>query len=141
MTYAFDEDSYTLRFERGEEVVSLLDNFIKEHDIKGGWIMGLGGLSLAELGFYDNVAQEYEWARFETPLELANITGNIAWQNNAPAIHLHATISDASLHASAGHLREAVVSGTVEITIQPWKLKQGLARTKDKSSGLNLLDL
>ncbi len=141
MTYTFDEYNYTLRFAKGELVVKQLTAFIKEHDLKGGWVVGLGGLSWAELGFYDLTTQEYEWTKFDEPLELANLSGNIAWQDGEPALHLHATVSDASLHASGGHLKEAEAAGTVELFIHRWLDSSGLNRTKDKETGLNLLDL
>ncbi len=141
MTYTFDEYNYTLKFEKGEEFVGLLEDFVKEHSIKGGWVVGLGGLSSATLGFYDLNAQEYAWTKFDEPLELANLTGNIAWSDSKPALHLHATISDASLHASAGHLKEAAVAGTVEVFIHRWLDNKGLVRAKDSETGLNLFDL
>lgn len=141
MTYSFDEYNYTLRFEKGELVVDQLTRFISDHQIKGGWIVGLGGLSWAELGFYDLNAQEYDWKRFDELLELTNATGNIAWQDDKPVLHLHATISDASFHAHGGHLKEAEAAGTVEIFIHRWLDSSGLNRSSDKGTGLNLLDL
>lgn len=141
MTYAFDEYNYTLRFEKGEEFVSGLTNFVREHGIKGGWIVGLGGLSWAELGFYDLEKQQYIWKKFAQPLELANVTGNIAWIDDKPALHFHATISDADYQTYAGHLREAEVAGTVEIFIHRWLDNYGLHRDKDDQTGLNLLSL
>lgn len=141
MTYSFDEYNYTLRFDKGEKFVGLLVEFVKEHNIKGGWIIGLGGLAWVELGFYDLNTQEYQWSKFDEPLELANLTGNIAWQGNEPVLHLHATIADASFHAKAGHLKEAETAGTVEIFIHRWLHDKSLARQKDNNTGLNLLEL
>lgn len=141
MTYAFDEYNYTLRFEKDELIVEGIKKFVKEHNIRGGWIVGLGGLQWAELGFYDLNAQEYEWSKLEELLELANMTGNIAWQDDDPVLHLHATVSDASMHARAGHLREAQAAGTVEVFIHRWLDGAGLQRKKDDQTGLNLLNL
>lgn len=141
MTYTFDEYNYTLRFAKGELVVEQLTKFIQDNDVHGGWIVGLGGLMWAELGFYDLDAQEYSWKKFDELLELTNVTGNIAWQDGKPVLHLHATVSDASFHAYGGHLKEAEAAGTVEIFIHRWLNKDGLKRTKDQDTGLNLLDL
>lgn len=141
MTYVFDDYSYVLRFEKDELLVDGLKHFVKEHNVRGGWISGLGGLQWAELGFYDLSAQEYEWTKFDELLELSNMTGNIAWQDSEPALHVHATIGDASLHAHAGHLREAKVAGTVEVFIRKQLNSDGLSRTKDPETGLNLLNL
>lgn len=141
MTFAYDEFNYTLRLEKGELLIESLTRFIKDKNLKGGWIIGIGGLAWAELGFYDLNAQAYLWTRFDEPLELLNITGNIAWERKEPFLHLHATVSDASQYARGGHVQEAEVSGTVEIFIHMWDDDKGFKRSDDKATGLKLFDL
>lgn len=141
MTYTFDEYNYTLRFEKDELLLEGLQHFVKEQNIRGGWIMGLGGLQWAELGFYNLKTQEYEWKKLDVQFELSNMTGNIAWQDDEPVLHLHATVADAGLRTYAGHLREAKVAGTVEVFIHKWLKAEGLSRTKDPETGLNVLSL
>ncbi len=141
MEYRFDGQNYILRLNKGELIVKSLKTFIKEKKINGGWITGLGGLTWAELGFYDLASEEYAWSKYEELLELTNLTGNIAWQDDEPALHLHATVSDASLHAVGGHLNEAEAAGTVEIFIHCWQSDERLERSKDSQTGLNLLSL
>lgn len=141
MTYTFDGYNFTLKFDKGELVTEKLRAFVREQNIRGGWIVGLGGLAWAELGFYDLAAQEYQWVKFEELLELSNLTGNIAWQDDEPVLHLHATIADASMHAKAGHLKEAETAGTVEIFIHRWLNNEGLKREMDDQTGLNLIKL
>src|SRR5690606_8115805 len=136
-----DEFNYTLKLERGELVVENLIQFVRENNLRGGWVLGLGGLAWAEIGFYDLDAQEYSWSKIEETLELTNLTGNIAWNGDEPALHLHATLSDASLRAKAGHLKEAEVGGTVEIFIHMWDKEDGFTRRRDEQTGLNLLNL
>lgn len=140
MKYVFDGKHYTLRFETGESVVAELSRFVQEHDIKGAWVKGLGGLADAEVGFYDLSAREYHWKKFDEPLELTNLTGNIAWADNEPVLHLHATVSDKDFHAYGGHLKEAEVGGTVEVMIHAINSKK-LLRIQDEQTGLKLLDL
>lgn len=139
MKYAFDGKHYALRFETGEQLVAELTRFVQEQDIQSAWIKGLGGLASAELGFYDLSAKTYSWVQFDEPLELTNLTGNVARQANEPALHMHATVSDASMHAHGGHLREAVVGGTVEVMLHA--IGGNLTRAFDEATGLNLLDL
>lgn len=139
MNYAANEQNYTLRLDRGELVVENLLGFVKDQNIKGGWVTGLGGLAWAELGFYDLNTEEYSWTKLEEPLELTNLTGNVAWKDGEPALHLHATVSDFSLHARGGHLKEAETAGTVEIFIT--RNETGFERSHDDNTGLNLLNL
>lgn len=141
MTYTTDEFNYTLVFLKGEEVVQVLLDFIKEKDIKAGWVLGLGGLSQATLGCYALADKTYHWSDVAGDLELTNLTGNMAWQDGEPVLHLHATISDESLVAKGGHLKAAVVAGTVEVLIHTWDSDKRFNRAKDKATGLNLLDL
>lgn len=141
MTYVYDETNYILRFEKDELLVEGLQRFIVEHDIRGGWISGLGGLQSAELGFYNLNAQTYDWKKLNLEFELTNMTGNIAWQDDVPVLHLHATLADAGLQTYGGHLREAKVAGTVEVFIHTWQGAEGLTRMKDTTTGLNILSL
>lgn len=141
MTFAYDEFNYTLRLERGEKVVETLLAFIRKQNIKGAWILGLGGLESAEIGFYSLDTKEYSWQKFEEMLELTNLTGNIAWSDGSPVLHTHATISDASFHSYGGHLKEAEVGGTVEIFVHMWDKDDGFSRGHDEQTGLKLLQL
>lgn len=141
MKFVHDTYNFTLKFDFGEELVSGLTEFIKDQELKGGWIVGLGGLTKATLGFYDLDSKEYYWQNFDDLKELINLTGNIAWMDDEPALHLHATVSGTDFAAKSGHLKEAFVAGTVEIFIHKWLDESGLNRSKDDKTGLNLLDL
>lgn len=141
MTFVYDDFNYTLRLEKGERVVESLLKFVREQELRGGWVLGLGGLAWAELGFYDLNAQEYSWTKLDELLELTNLSGNIAWTDDELVLHLHATVADASLHARGGHLREAEVAGTVEVFIHMWDKDGGFTRGHDDQTGLNLLQL
>lgn len=141
MTYTYDDFNYTLRLERGESVAKTVLEFVQGKDIKGAWVVGLGGLAWAELGFYNLEAQEYSWQKLDESLELTNLTGNVAWEDGQPVLHAHVTVSDAGFHAYGGHLKEAEVAGTVELFIHVWNDEKGFARQKDGRTGLNLLSL
>lgn len=132
--------SYILRFEKDELVMEQLRAFVMKENIKGAWVSGLGGLTWAELGFYDLTAQAYLWTKLEEPLELLNLTGNIALADNEPFLHIHATVSDASQYARGGHLNEAAVAGTVELHLQLIGGSKGLKRSLDTKTGLKLFD-
>lgn len=141
MIFSHDGQNYTLRLSRGEYVVEQLKTFVREHNIRGGWVSGIGGLTAAELGFYNLDAKAYEWQVFDEPLELTNLTGNIAWNKDQPILHLHATVADSTFKSGGGHLKEAEVGGTVEILMVVWRNDKGFGRTGDSDTGLNLLSL
>ncbi len=140
MITQFDGYNYIVRLDKGEKLVEQLTRFVVDNQLTGGWVLALGGLAWAELGFYDLSAQQYEWQRLDELLELTSLQGNIAWQDGKPVLHLHATVSDASMHARGGHLREAEVAGTLEVFVHVWN-KGELKRAPDAEVGLSTLDL
>jgi uncharacterized protein len=141
MTYQFDGYNYIIRLERGEEIVNKVTTFVKEKAIRGGWINGLGGAERAELGYFDLEAQEYKWKTFNNLVEITSLEGNVAWQNDEPILHLHGTFTDREYNAIGGHVKTAITGGTCELFLHSRFGDEKLRRAKDKSTGLNLLDL
>lgn len=140
MTYHFDGYNYIVRLNKDELLVESLTNLVKQESIKGAWVNGLGGAQWAELGFYNLPEQTYQWQRFDQLMEVTSIQGNIAWDNNEPALHLHGTLSDEKYNAIGGHIKELCVAGTVELHLHTIFGEQ-LTRQKDEAIGLNLLHL
>lgn len=139
MIYATDEFNYTIRLDKGESIRAVLTDFVREKQLRGAWVVGLGGLSYAELGMYDLSKKDYQMTRIQGPLELVSLTGTIAWQDDAPAIHLHGSVSDETLRVMGGHFKDGSVSGTVELFIHVWDTDKGFSRSLDEETGLNLL--
>lgn len=139
MNYHKVSDGYLLKFSKDEKLVENLTASVKEHKIRAAWLMGLGGAQGVELGFYNLEQQEYEWHTVTHLAEITNLTGNIAWQNNSPAPHIHITLSDNKLRSFGGHLKELIVGGTVEVNLTV--LDKKLERSFDQETGLNLLNI
>ena len=132
-------DSFILRFDKNEELVRSLSEFVKNQGIAAGWISGLGGALWAELAFYHLDQKAYEFDRIEEPLEIANLTGNITTFNDKPFLHIHATVSDLNYHSYAGHLKELAVAATCEVKIDT--LKTPISRVHNDACGLKIFDL
>lgn len=140
MTSTFDGYNHIVRLEKGEKIIERLYAFAKENNIKGAWVVGLGAVSWAEVGWRNVQTKEYEWSKIEAYMELTNMTGNIAWKGEELILHMHATLSDGGAHARGGHLREAEIGATGEFFIHMWQ-KDGLNRSPDEETGLDLLAL
>jgi uncharacterized protein len=56
-----------------------------------------------------------------------------------PILHMHATLSDETMQAYGGHIKELQVGATCEILLHRWYDSQGLKRAKDSETGLKLL--
>lgn len=128
-----------VRLETGEDIIEALTELCEENHIHGGFFHGLGAVQSVVLGIYDMDNREYEWRRFDTPMELANITGNVSVYNGTVMIHAHGTFGDENRHAYAGHIKEAVVGPTCEVFLQIFE--KSIERAMDNDIGLPLLSL
>ena len=132
------DGGHLVRLDRGEGVTESLTAFLKEREIRGGWLSGIGGVENAELGFYDLASRTYRRRRVEGTVELIHYAGNITMLDGEPFIHAHAVVSGADFRPLSGHFFEARVAVTGEFVIRPaaWGAKRGL----DDVVGLNLID-
>lgn len=106
--------------DKGEKLIDSLTRQFKQADISGGMLSGLGALTHAELGFYHLSRKEYTRKRFDEEYELISLTGNIALKDGAPFIHAHVALGAEDFSAFGGHLFEAIVAVTAEITVVPF---------------------
>lgn len=128
-----------IRLETGETIVGSLIALCERERIGSGYFHGLGAVSRAELGHFDPATGDYSWLELEGPWEIVSLHGNVAVVDGRPFVHAHAVLSDRMFTVRGGHLKEAVVSATCEISlIRP---SGGIGRKKDPASGLFLLDL
>ncbi len=122
---------------RGEELIAQLTEYAQERKLNSAWISGLGGSGSVTLEFYNILTKEYEWKKFNVPMEILNLTGNLSWVDGEPFWHVHGTFSGRDLHALGGHVKELVIGLTCEILITP--LNTPLTRVFDDETGLKLL--
>ena len=131
--------SYVVRLDAGEKIVETLKALCERDAIGGGFFQGLGAVSEAEIGHFDPGTNEYGWVRLSGPYEIVSLYGNITTVDSKPFIHAHIALGDNTFAVRGGHLKEAVVSVTCEITLT--RFRDEIARTKDEGSGLWKLSL
>ena len=130
---------YMVRLDEGEEVFSLLGDFINRHDIESGWISGIGTFSAAGLSYFDATDNQYKTRSFNEKLEVLSLEGNVAISDEAPFFHLHAVLGREDLTTIGGHLMSGITSMTMEIFVADFETK--IIRKEDPGNGLNLLNL
>jgi predicted DNA-binding protein with PD1-like motif len=140
MTYGFDGYNYLMRLERGERVVASILQLVAQLKIDGAWVSGVGGVSQAEIGFYNLDIRKYQRQTFDKTLEITALQGSVAWDGTEPVAHLHVTLSDDTMQAVGGHLLEATVGGTCELFLHVWN-RGKLTREFDEATGLKLLQI
>jgi predicted DNA-binding protein with PD1-like motif len=127
------------RLAAGEEIHTTLKALARERAIPSAALTGLGAVNDVTLAFFDPAKRVYREMRLIEDLEVATMTGNIAWAGDEPIIHLHGVVSRADCTTAAGHIMRGIVSVTLEVMIRVDSMKMG--RSHDAGFGLNLLDL
>jgi predicted DNA-binding protein with PD1-like motif len=138
MRFRQEEGGYLIRLESGEEIINTLAKFVLDNNIPGGFFHGLGALDSASIGLYNYATRSYITKVYKNKLDIAVMTGNIAYNDSgdAPVIHCHVTVSDSEQNTRAGHLFEGVVLVTVEIYLRVFQEK--LYREKELQDGHHL---
>lgn len=131
------QNATLLVLKRGDELHAKLQEFAREHELKGAWVQGLGGSGAMTLGYYNLAEREYEWQELSDNLEILSLQGNLAWVDGKPFWHLHGSFSRSDFTTVGGHIKEMVVGLTCELLIAP--LDMSLSRTFDDGTGLKLL--
>ncbi len=133
------QDDYLIRLEKGEELVATLTGFCAEHDIKSGWVTGIGSVQRASVGYFNPKRKKYVYRRIKDAVELASLSGNVSEINGLPFLHLHAVVTNKNNQAHGGHVHHVIVGTTAEIRISVFD--KPLVRQPDEESGLSLLEL
>lgn len=132
-----EKNKYVLRFDRGEEVVSLLKRFCEEENILSASFTGIGAVSQVKLGWYDVENKEYERKEFQEKLEIISLVGNTAKMKGEVIVHVHGSFGTKEFKSIAGHVDEMTVSATCEIVLK--KFEGQIEREYNEEIGLNLM--
>lgn len=141
MTYSYDGYNWLVKLNKGELLVKTLCEIVKQEDVKGAWISGLGGSAWVDLGYYDLDDKDYHFTKRDDLIEITSLQGNVAWKDNQPVLHIHGSFSDKNNLSYGGHVKELEVGGTCEVMLHRWYKPEGLTRSIDSETGLNLLDV
>lgn len=128
---------YLLRFDRGEDVIAALSLFAAQERIAGASFTGIGAAEKITLSFYRGRTKTYEDMMIKDELEIASLSGNIAWKENEPVVHAHGVFSDRQMRCFGGHIKKCVVASTCEVSLSVFGKR--VERTHDDATGLNVL--
>lgn len=137
MDYRKFGNTYVIRMDRGEEIVSTLTDFCKKEKISLGSVDALGAADHAVIGLYDVGTREFRKKTFDEPLEVSSLHGNISTKNGEIYLHLHINLAREDLSVVGGHLAECRLSATCEMFVR--SLEGTVERYHDEEvTGLNL---
>jgi len=134
-------NTYIVRLEKGEEILSSLTKFCEDNKIYSGSISGIGGADEVTLKYYDLIQKKYLEKRFADGInyEIIALNGNISRLDGKPFIHMHITLGDPQYKVFGGHLGSAKISITAEIYINV--VDTVIDRKYDEGFQLNFLDV
>jgi uncharacterized protein len=131
--------TFALVFDKGDEVVSQLTAFAREHRISAAQVTAIGALSDAMLGYFDRERKDYRKIPVSGQVEVLALVGDIALGDGEPTVHAHVVLGRPDGTALGGHLLEARVWPTLEVVLT--ESPAHLRRRHDPETGLALIEL
>ncbi|MEM1698098.1 MAG: DUF296 domain-containing protein [Thermofilaceae archaeon] len=108
---------YAVKIPEKSTIHDFLKEYILSRGLKGGIILGIGGLEYAEVGHFDPASRRYlirEIKAGETVLEVSSTTGNyLVKQDGDVSVHVHVTLATPG-NVLAGHLVKGIVNPFIE---------------------------
>lgn len=131
------ERTFALIFDRGDEVVSTLEEFAADQGLSASRMTAIGAFERATLGYFDWERKDYERIPVDEQVEVLSLVGDIALKDGKPKLHLHVVLGRRDGSTCGGHLLDARVRPTLEVLLvdSPAYLK----REHDPVSGLALI--
>jgi predicted DNA-binding protein with PD1-like motif len=139
MKYRKTDNGYIIRLYKGEEAMSSLKQFCADNNIQSGVFHAIGAALSVEMGMHQLDKKEYLFKKFDEPLEIVGITGNIALFQDEAYLHAHGVFSDREMKTVGGHIKEVIVGATCEVYLTDYGVS--VLRELDEEIGLNLLKL
>ena len=137
MKYHKSYDHLLIVLSKGDKIIEKLSEVCRNENILSGFFNAIGAVSQVEMAHFDPVKKQYSYKQMSGALEIVSLTGNITRKDGEVVVHSHISVSAEDMLCYGGHLKEAVVGPTCEITLTD--LKTTILRTLDKDTGLNLI--
>jgi len=123
MDYRKIGETYYLRIDRDDEVISTILEVCRREGIPSAIFTGIGGCKSAELQVFIPTTGTFETERLEGMLELVSLNGNVVSAEDGELYHhTHALFSfkkDGEHEVAGGHLKATTVLYTAEIELRP----------------------
>ncbi len=137
--YVKTPTGFLMVLRQGDDVIASLEKLIEQQQLASGSVTGIGFMRDITFGFYDFGKKEFQPKTFHD-MEIAGMTGSLAWKDGKPSVHLHAAAAGRDFAAVGGHVLDAKVgTGSAEITVIAHDKR--LERKVDPGLGVNVLQL
>ena len=137
-TKQLERGTWALVFDKGDDPISELERFAREHGLSAAGFTAIGAFSDAVLGYFDRARKEYEEIGVDEQVEVLSLVGDVAVHGDAPKVHAHVVLGKRDGDAVGGHLLRAHVWPTLELILRESPAK--LRKRHDPETGLALID-
>ncbi len=112
------ERTFVLILDAGDEAFAAITEFAGGEKLLGASLTALGAFERATVGWFDIDAKKYRDIRVDQQCELLSAIGDIAEGDDGKAsLHLHVVLGLSDGSTKGGHLLEATVRPTMEVTV------------------------
>lgn len=138
MKFVQSNDTYIIKLERGEEVLTALTNFAVTQNITNASFSGIGAVEGLTCGYYNLTEKEYHFTDYDQLVEVVSLTGNMTLKDGQPFIHAHGIFTGTDNQAFGGHIKSMTVGVTLEVVMRTYGTE--IARELDEDIGLFLMN-
>ncbi len=131
MEYRKFGDTYMIRFDLGEEILTCLKSFCEKEQIRLASVEALGAADYAAIGVYDLENKVYMQEELHEFMEITGLTGNVTRMNGEVYLHLHGTMADRNHRVHGGHVNALRVGATCEMFVRTLDGEVGRKRNED----------
>lgn len=136
MEYRRFGNTIVARIDRGEEILTALQEIAEAEDIRLASISALGATNDFTVGVYNVDEKQYHANDFKGNFEIVSLTGTVSTMDGEFYAHLHMSAGDEKGQVFGGHLNRAVVSAVCEMVITV--IDGTVERSFSPEIGLNL---
>mgnify|MGYP003289285828 FL=1 len=136
MEYRRFGNTIVARIDRGEEILTALQEIAEAEDIRLASISALGATNDFTVGVYNVDEKQYHANDFKGNFEIVSLTGTVSTMDGRFYAHLHMSAGDEKGQVFGGHLNRAVVSAVCEMVITV--IDGTVGRSFSPEIGLNL---
>ena len=132
------EQVFALVFDKGDEFVSTLTDWAKEHGVSAASFTAIGAFEKATLGYFDRDKMDYDEIPINEQVEVLTLAGDIALKDDGtPQVHAHCVVGRRDGTTRGGHVLRAHVWPTLELILT--EAPRHLVRKHDEETGLALI--
>jgi len=118
LTETDDGKIWLLVLETGEEVKKTLETFAAENAIEAASFVALGAFQRARLGYFQWDKKAYKEIPVDEQVEVITLAGDIVpSEKGRPSLHAHTVLGREDGSTRGGHLLEAIIRPTLEVTL------------------------